>query len=385
MIFLGAILSVIWAGSALMFKYSDINIDLGKFYETLASMRPEALRKKARRHLLLHPRLQALQPLNLPLGIIFAIGTSAVFKESHGEVLLGHGIGLAASVTLMLTTGPKMMGWRIRAFAQVAAQMVARKFPPAEAVPLLMEASHRPHPYQRIAAAYGLAEFPRGQAYQRLSELTADHNPDVARLALQKFNQLGRWRAAAEKGKVVVPLEIRGRASEAPSPISTTPNPQFRSRAQQEEEERQMMPVLIQQSELKWHFPHLFCKKCMARARIQGTGEWMWVMCRVCGEVDHIITQVKCVIGVLDGHYSWELNPLGELRIGLWDESQKTVRPADLDMLEVAPVEGVDTNWALSATMAAMEARPPGWEIVVTDPSILSENSRRMLEAHQKK
>ncbi|MFN8394095.1 MAG: HEAT repeat domain-containing protein [Bacteroidia bacterium] len=384
MFLIGVILSAIWAGSSVMFAYSDIDLDLGKFYEQLARLSPDALLKKARPYLLAHPRRYAVKTLKFPLAALFAVGSSAVFIYSGWEVLLGHVAAMGVATGVMLTAGPKIMGWRIQAFAQVAAQMVARKVPPGVAIPFLIEASKQANPYQRIAAAAGLASFPGGKAYERLAELTADKDPRVRNMALQRFGELGRWRAIVEQGKVSIPPEILERAAELKSPVALPPFPPLRSRPNQIEEERAMMPVLIQQADLRWHFPHLLCRKCLARPKALGTGEWVWVVCRKCGEADHLATNVKQVIGVLDGSFSWSLQMKGELHLGLWDESTKATRIADIDVLEVGHAPGVDMNWALAAILTVLEGSGRDVKTKVLDASRLSENSRRILDGMYK-
>ena len=146
--------------------------------------------------------------------------------------------------------------------------------------------------------------------------------------------------------------------------------------------------IVDSQMLLKQAYPHLLCTNCHTRAEEHHHGRWTYVLCRHCGDVVDLITDVNKVVGRI-GNFPRSAHEDGVYYLNVWNRGKNKAIFADLDELEIQGRCKFNYDWAVSAVVAQLREHiaDPDWTIPVTlrkNPP-LDANSRKLLDEISRK
>lgn len=91
-----------------------------------------------------------------------------------------------------------------------------------------------------------------------------------------------------------------------------------------------------------------FCKDDLKKAEYFETGGTTFIRCPDCGKVTSLASPVSKIVGQVGGNDPWKLHD-GVLTLQLWDQEDKKALVAEVDEIDVIPMEKAD--WPLVAVL----------------------------------
>ena len=109
--------------------------------------------------------------------------------------------------------------------------------------------------------------------------------------------------------------------------------------------------VLISKEPLYGASPsEVICTEHHTRAELHKEEDWQYPICRRCKKVDHLVTGVRSIRGVI-GPTSEGFSEEGTYEVALWDAKTKKPVYADISVIEVRAGAEMDYDWAINAVL----------------------------------